>query len=166
MADGTILRCTICHMLFAIFHCVAVLCSMPILIALLHVQSGEHVHCCVASAGYAQRPAPCFEDITVDVACSVWGILAVGQVSTSQISETMVVHRIPHVHQVRKNSLNIKFLGGIFLGHPGPRRRDIPDKNFMQVAFSVVLDREGRDVPGFGSGRPGFGKTLCKKTLG
>ena len=37
--------------------------------------------------------------------------------------------------QVRKNSLNIKFLGGIFLGHPGPRRRDIPDKNFMQVAF-------------------------------
>ena len=27
-----------------------------------------------------------------------------------------------------KNSLNIKFLGGIFLGHPGPRRRDIPDR--------------------------------------
>ena len=21
------------------------------------------------------------------------------------------------------------------MGHPGPRRRDIPDKNFMQVAF-------------------------------
>ena len=37
--------------------------------------------------------------------------------------------------QVRKNCLNIKFLGRIFLGHPGPRRRDIPDKNFMQVAF-------------------------------
>ena len=36
-----------------------------------------------------------------------------------------------------KNSLNIKFLGGIFVGHPGPRRRDIPDKNFMQVAFSL-----------------------------
>ena len=56
---------------------------------------------------------------------------------------------------VRKNSLNIKFLGGIFLGHPGPRRRDIPDKNFMQVAFSCCF-RQGvagmsrdllRDVP-------------------
>ena len=33
--------------------------------------------------------------------------------------------------QERKSSLNRKFLGGIFLGHPGPRRRDIPDKNFM-----------------------------------
>ena len=34
-----------------------------------------------------------------------------------------------------KYSLNKKFLGGIFLGHPGPSRLDIPDKNFMQVAF-------------------------------
>ena len=57
--------------------------------------------------------------------------------------------------QVRKNSLNIKFLGGIFLGHPGPRRRDIPDKNFMQVAFFCCfrqgvagMSRDlGRDVP-------------------
>ena len=54
-----------------------------------------------------------------------------------------------------KNSLNIKFLGGIFLGHPGPRRRDIPDKNFMQVAFfccfregAAGMSRDlGRDVP-------------------
>ena len=44
-----------------------------------------------------------------------------------------------------KNSLNIKFLGGIFLGHPGPRRRDIPDKNFMQVALFCCF-RQG--VPG------------------
>ena len=58
-------------------------------------------------------------------------------------------------HQVRRNSLNIKFLGGIFLGHPGPRRRDIPDKNFMQVAFFCCfrqgvagMSRDlGRDVP-------------------
>ena len=57
--------------------------------------------------------------------------------------------------QVRKNSLNIKFLGGILLGHPGPRRRDIPDKNFMQVAFFCCfrqgvagMSRDlGRDVP-------------------
>ena len=54
-----------------------------------------------------------------------------------------------------KNSLNIQFLGGIFLGHPGPRRRDIPDKNFMQVAFFCCFRQEvagmsrdlGRDVP-------------------
>ena len=57
--------------------------------------------------------------------------------------------------QVRKNSLNIKFLGGIFLGHPGPRRRDIPDKNFMQGAFFCCFRQGvagmspdlGRDVP-------------------
>ena len=57
-----------------------------------------------------------------------------------------------------KNSLNIKFFqnfGGIFLGHPGPRRRDIPDKNFMQVALFCCLRQGvagmsrdlGRDVP-------------------
>ena len=39
------------------------------------------------------------------------------------------------IYQERKSSLNIKFLGRIFLGHPGPRRQDIPDKNCMQVAF-------------------------------
>ena len=57
--------------------------------------------------------------------------------------------------QVRKSSLNIKFLGGMFLRHPGPRRRDIPDKNFMQVAFvccfrqgGAGMSRDlGRDVP-------------------
>ena len=36
--------------------------------------------------------------------------------------------------QERKSSLNIKLLGGIFLRHQGPRRRDILGKNFMQVA--------------------------------
>ena len=35
----------------------------------------------------------------------------------------------------QRSSLNIKFLGGIFLGHQGPKRRDIPDRNFMQVTF-------------------------------
>ena len=38
-------------------------------------------------------------------------------------------------YQEREACLNIKFLGGICLGHQGPRRRDIPDKNSMQVAF-------------------------------
>ena len=57
--------------------------------------------------------------------------------------------------QVRKNSLNIKFLGGIFLGHPGPRRRDIPDKNLKKLAFFCCFTQRlagtsrdlGRDVP-------------------
>ena len=48
-----------------------------------------------------------------------------------------------------------KVLGGMFLGHQGPRRRDIPVKNFMQVAFFccfrqgvVGMSRDlGRDVP-------------------
>ena len=60
-----------------------------------------------------------------------------------------------------------KVLGGIFLGHPGPRRRDIPNQDFMQKAFFCCfrqgvagMSRDlGRDVPD-------FGKTLCKKTLG
>ena len=54
-----------------------------------------------------------------------------------------------------KTAPNIKFLGGIFLAHLGPRRRDIPDKNFMQVAFFCCfrqgvagMSRDlGRDVP-------------------
>ena len=58
-------------------------------------------------------------------------------------------------NQVRKNSLNIKFLCGMFLGHLRPRRRDIPDKNFMQAAFFCCfrqgvagMSRDlGRDVP-------------------
>ena len=57
--------------------------------------------------------------------------------------------------QEGKNSLNIKFLGGMFLGHQGPRRRDIPDENFMQVAFFCGFRHGvagmswdlGRDVP-------------------
>ena len=57
--------------------------------------------------------------------------------------------------QVRKNSVNIKFLGGMHLGHPGPRRRDIPDKDFMQEAFFCCFRQGvagiswdlGRDVP-------------------
>ena len=59
------------------------------------------------------------------------------------------------VSQVRKNSLKIKCLGSIFLRHPGPKRRDIPDKNFMQVALFCCfrqgvpgMSRDlGRDVP-------------------
>ena len=65
----------------------------------------------------------------------------------------------------RKPSLMIKLLGRIFLGHQGPRRRDIPDKNFMQVAFFCCfrqgvagMSRDlGRDVPGL--------EKLCAREL-
>ena len=63
--------------------------------------------------------------------------------------------------QERKSSLNIKFLGGIFLGHQEPRRRDIPDENFMQVALFCCFRQGMASIsPGFGSGRPGIRKTL------
>ena len=52
----------------------------------------------------------------------------------SLFAKIMLPKNLPIVRS-EKSSLNIKFLGGMFLGHPGPRRRDIPDKNFMQVAF-------------------------------
>ena len=54
-----------------------------------------------------------------------------------------------------KSSLNMKFWVRVFLGHQGPRRWDISDKNFMQVAFFCCfrqgvagMSRDlGRDVP-------------------
>ena len=49
----------------------------------------------------------------------------------------------------------ISILGGIFLGHPGARGRDVLDKNFKQVAFFCCFRQEvagmswdlGRDIP-------------------
>ena len=61
-----------------------------------------------------------------------------------------------------KNSLNIKFLGGIFLGHPGPRCRDIPDKNFMQVAFFCCF-RQGVAGMSRGFGVPDSEKLYARK---
>ena len=46
-----------------------------------------------------------------------------------------------HIHQERKSSLNMKFLGGMIPGHKGPRRWDILDKSFMQVAFVCCFRR-------------------------
>ena len=52
--------------------------------------------------------------------------------------------------QERKSSLNIKFLGGLFLGQ----------KLYATGLFLLFQTGSGWDVPGFGSERPGFGKTL------
>ena len=53
-----------------------------------------------------------------------------------------------------KNSLNIKFLGGILLGHPGPRRRETQTKTLSKWPFLLFtqgvagMSRDlGRDVP-------------------
>ena len=73
--------------------------------------------------------------------------------------------RVPVVRSEKK-SLNIKLLGGIFLGYPGPRRRDIPDKNFMQVAFSVVLDREWPGCPGIWVGMSRIWKNFMQENFG
>ena len=88
-------------------------------------RAGDHFHCTV-------EPSP-------------------GHISAS----TNVLSEVLAVFRSKKNSLNIKLLGGMFLGHPGSRRRDIPDKNFMQVAFFCCfrhgvagISRDlGRDVP-------------------
>ena len=61
-----------------------------------------------------------------------------------------------------KSSLNIKFLGGIFLGHQGPRHRDIPDKNFMQVAFWCCF-REWPGCHGIWVGTSRIGKLHARK---
>ena len=72
------------------------------------------------------------------------------------------------VCQVRKNSLNIKFLGGIFLGHPGPRRRDIPDKNFMQVTFFCCFRQgvAGMSRPGIWVGTSRIWKNFMQENFG
>ena len=68
--------------------------------------------------------------------------------------------------QEARNSLEDKVLGlGYYWDIRDPVRRDIPDKNFMQVAFFCCF-RQG--VAGmsrvFGSEHPSIWKTLCKKT--
>ena len=71
------------------------------------------------------------------------------------------------------------FLGRIFLGHQGPRRRDIRDpgpgmsrtRTLCKVLFSVVLDRKmavmsrnlGRDVQGLGPAYLGSQKNFMQE---
>ena len=50
----------------------------------------------------------------------------------------------------------------MFLGHPGPRRQDIPDKNFMQVG----LDREWPGCPGVGVGTSRTWKNFMQANFG
>ena len=57
-----------------------------------------------------------------------------------------------------------KFVGGIFLGHQGPKHRDIPDKNFMQVALRV-LDREWPGCPGIWVGTSRIWKNFMQENL-
>ena len=47
-----------------------------------------------------------------------------------------------------KNSLKIKVFGEDIPGHQGPRRRDIPDKNFAQVAFFCCFRQGVAGCPG------------------
>ena len=80
-----------------------------------------------------------------------------GSVTTGSTDSQLFYLNRPtgHTSGRKKNSLNIQCLGGTFLGHQGPRRRDIPDKNFMQVSFfccfrhgvAGISQDLGRDVP-------------------
>ena len=77
------------------------------------------------------------------------------------------------LHQVDKNSLKIKFLGEIFLGHHGATRRDIPApgpgmswaKTLCKEPFSVVLEfRQGMaGSRGLGQDVPGSEKLYARK---
>ena len=74
-------------------------------------------------------------------------------------------------YQDRKNSVKIKFLGGIFLAHQGSACRDIPGmsrtKTLRKAPLSVVLDREWPGCPAIWAGTSHrIRQTLCKKALG
>ena len=75
-------------------------------------------------------------------------------------------------NQEGKDSLKIKFLGRIFLAPEswdigGPRRRDIPDKHFIKVAFACCF-RQGEAGMSRDLGRdvPDFEKLYAEETLG
>ena len=57
--------------------------------------------------------------------------------------------------------------GGVFLGHQGPRRRDIPDKNSVQVALFCCF-RQGVAGMSRNLGRDvvGLEKLYARETLG
>ena len=69
-----------------------------------------------------------------------------------------------HKNSGRKKQPKDKVFGRIFLGHQGPRRQDITEINFMQVAFVCCFRQgvSGRDVPGFGSD-PDLEKLYARK---
>ena len=99
-------------------------------------EGGHHFHCTV-------EPSPGVDLLILGHICPV----QLQILRKLRLAEKIVCRKLPTcvpgdsgklcknlcvcVSQVRKNSLKIEFLGRIFLGHPGPRRRDIPDKNFM-----------------------------------
>ena len=98
---------------------------------------------------------PVLSPLSIVPMCSPCASWAVSGPDRSRVAVGWITFPLRVLSSGPKNSLNIKFLGGIFLGHPGPRRRDIPDKNFMQVAFFCCfrqgvagMSRDlGRDVP-------------------
>ena len=60
-----------------------------------------------------------------------------------------------------------KVFGRDIPGTSGTQTSGYPiQKQFASGLFLLFWAGSGRDVQGFGSGRPGFGKTLCKKILG
>ena len=60
-----------------------------------------------------------------------------------------------------------KVFGRDIPGTPGTQTSGYPgQKLYAGGLFLLFWTGSGRDVPGFGSGRPGFGKTLCKETSG
>ena len=73
--------------------------------------------------------------------------------------------RVFHL-QERKSSLN-KVFGQDIPGTSGIETSGYPGQKLYASGLLLgFLTRSGRNFPGFGSGRPRFGKTLCKETFG
>ena len=76
---------------------------------------------------------------------------------------------LPIYGKLQPNFISEVLMGGIFLGHcSGPRRsRDIPEKNFMQVALALLFYDQGvagiplRDLGTFLTSRVLEMPTLC-----
>ena len=63
----------------------------------------------------------------------------------------------------KKKRQKKKFLGRIFLGHQGPTRRGVPDKSFMQGAFSCCF---AHGCPAIWVGTSRDQKNFVQETLG
>ena len=77
--------------------------------------------------------------------------------------------------RMEKNCLKIKFLGGIFWGHQGPTRRDIPEpgpgpsrtETFCKVLFfSVAIDRQWPVCPAVCAGTFQDQKNFMQENIG
>ena len=119
---------------------------------------------CFGLANFRKIDRAFLSEFVSDFFCKFFGIVSPG-LQGPQTRVTPKIVSIPLQFSGPKKQPKHKVFGGIFLGHPGPRHRDIPDKNFVQVAFSVVLDREWPGYPGLWVGTSRIWKKFYARKL-